>query len=180
MTPSKKQLDELFGNVAHDTPSLEHDELRSLLDKKISGALPMGPLQTSITKEDRKRGLYKKGAFIMALTAFFISTFLVLFNNNIIEHKKHTVSITTPNSVDNKVNSLLPEKKKSEEAVLAKDSVLIPLKFRTVNFSAIKPISIRLEDLEKIGLVKGDNDEILMYHRDNNAVEELSVLRHKE
>ena len=59
MTPEKKQLEELFQRVTNDTPSLERDELRSLLEQKTSVLLPMSPLQTSVNNEDRKRGFTK-------------------------------------------------------------------------------------------------------------------------
>src|SRR5437867_2484686 len=95
MTQSKKQLDELFGSVAHDTPSLERDELHSLLDKKISGTLPSGPLQTSITK-DRKRGIITKGLLTMTTIALLLTAFFFFFNPSSATEEKKITRLMTP------------------------------------------------------------------------------------
>src|SRR5881227_1507263 len=77
MTQKKKQLKDLFKSVENDTPSLERNELRLLLDQKTSGTFPMGSLQTSAIKEDRKRGFIIKGVFIMTLITIIITAFLL-------------------------------------------------------------------------------------------------------
>ena len=169
MTQMKKQLNDLFKSVASDMPALERDELRSVLDKKASGNASMGPLQTSIIKEDRRRGFAIKGKLIMTFIGVFITAILLFFSNHEGNKSSHLLtsseigkspiqqreSITAPQANDEVTQS---------SSLRSKDTAFHILKFEPIDLTSVTPISIGSNDLEKIGLLKNEQGEVIMYH----------------
>ncbi len=168
MTQPKKQLDDLLGSVSHDTPSLKRDELRSLLEQKTSGNLPMSPMQTTIISEDRRRGFYKKGIIIMTLIGVFFTAMLLLFSTR--EENKLTapkMALTVQHQVQNEPITTHPIHS-SENATVTqlsktKDSLKY-LGFNPVDLSCVSPVQITTEDMNRIGFLQAENGEIVFYH----------------
>ncbi len=168
MTQTKKQIDELFGSVASDTPSLVRDELRVLLDKKTSGNLGMGSMQT--TTITRKRGFYKKGIMTMSITAILLTAFFLFYSNgnntNEKNHLKAEAIGAAEQSITNKSmpGSKIATKEKAEKQFIQNDSVKKYLGFNPVDLSCITPIAISPEERNKIGILPGENGEVIFYH----------------
>ncbi|MFI5263316.1 MAG: T9SS type A sorting domain-containing protein [Candidatus Kapaibacterium sp.] len=175
MTQKKKQLKDLFQSVEKNTPSLERNELQSLLDKKTSGNLPMGPLQTSVINEDRKRGFIKNRVMIMTFIGAFITAMLLLFSNH--EANKSSQPIISAeigkSSIQNTENMVSSRQKdgntETSPASKLKDTAFHSLKFDPINLSSVTPIPIGSNDLSKIGLMKNEQGEVIMYHADTKV-----------
>src|SRR5579864_8181382 len=112
MTQSKKQLDELFGSVANDTPSLEANELLTLLENKTTGNLGLRPSQILTTKEDRKRGFLYKGVFIMTLIAIAITALLFYHESSPVVTPE--IAVSNPGSNSNSESRIVKEEKPSQ------------------------------------------------------------------
>jgi hypothetical protein len=167
MTQTKKQLDELFKSVASDTPALERDELRLLLEQKASGNPTMEPLQTSITT--RKRG-YMKGIITMSITSILLTAFFLFYSNgsntNEKTHLKAKAIGATEQSITNKIiiAPKMAAKEKVEKQPIQNDSAIKYLGFNPVDLSCVTPIAISLEDRNKIGILAGESGELIFYH----------------
>ena len=166
MTPEKKQLDDLFQRVTTDTPSLERDELRIMLEQHASGNLPVIPSQASIITKDRRGGFRNKGLFIMTIAAIAITAFL-LFRPSSEPVSEKAETLHHEQSFETKSQVKIEEHKplsipKKEEAIVASTS---KENFPVPSIAPVPVIELNDDALLKLGIIRRDNGDVFCYQR---------------
>ena len=170
MTQTKQQLDELLKSVAKDTPALERDELRPLLDRRVSGNPATEPMQTVLITRTRGN---KKGIITMSISAILLTTLLFFYMNGRnpdtllpSAHVKTDAIGTTEQSAKNSIPGIAKKaiKEKTEKQSVLNDSGIHYLGFNPVDLSCVTPISINEEDKSKMGILSGENGEVIFHH----------------